>query len=47
MIFDDTDDLEEANFDLIQHEEKITEKIGEYEDKIEELKEIERLKRKG
>lgn len=47
MIFDDTDDLEEANFDLIQREEKITEKIGEYEDKIEELKEIERLKRKG
>ena len=46
IINDGGDDLEEANFDTIQKEERVTQVIAEYEDKLEELKEQERKKKK-
>ena len=46
IINDTGGDLEEANFDTIQKEERVTEVIAEYEDKLEELKEQERKKNK-
>ena len=46
IINDGGDDLEEATFDTIQKEERVTQVIAEYEDKLEELKEQERKKKK-
>ena len=46
IINDGGGDLEEANFDTILKEERVTQVIAEYEDKLEELKEQERKKKK-